>query len=558
MDKKLDFLTKDLVDKAAIEIDKNGIPTHRKGTGYAVFIGNKDYPYKLLVTEAAKYVNVTLTSNDFNSNANNRLGFEKLTGYKISSLDDKIEFKNLEQLVKVINLELGDFCSKFQYTRKKLLKMGSATNRDKLFIFSDKNRDWVINPGGGTELQYHLFLRNSKVSYGIGFNTQYVPFANKKTPVEYIQPYVDSFLSNSKFLENLLQNDFNFIIGDESNLTKLEHDNYVLIGKEIDVIKKGENFEMSNLLFKEMIGDLKEILFETYKKVLSNMNSQNRVNEEISEKIKIVLAKKQIILQGPPGTGKTYTAKDIAEHMIFSDVSLDKKLQKQNLEKSDQFKLVQFHPSYSYEDFVRGITAKSEEGNIVYETENKILGKFADKAKSSEKPFVLIIDEINRANLPSVLGELIYALEYRGESVESMYGIADNFGISIPENLYIIGTMNTADRSVGHIDYAIKRRFAFVDILPDLNVIKNEKAKELFVQVEKLFCEDLLASDFDKKDVQLGHSYFILKEGTEEEQQNELQMRLKYEIIPILREYVKDGLLLEEAKTGINKIAEFV
>ncbi len=390
--------------------------------------------------------------------------------------------------------------------------------------------------------------------------------------------------------------------------------------------------------------------------------------------IELLKHKKQIILQGPPGTGKTYTAKDIAEQMIFSEITEDKKEQKKRLENSEQFKLVQFHPSFSYEDFVRGITAKNEGGIIKYETENKILAEFARKVQNEallqteelenilsdeqvfhyitlyatnlrsklpydlggnlrivgvnitkdkvffdvstskfrywvngediiiltqnfylkknnsiggrvniikrvgeeflyylkatdniknriNKPFILIIDEINRANLPSVLGELIYALEYRGEKVEGMYSIDGDASIVIPENLYIIGTMNTADRSVGHIDYAIRRRFAFESLLPDETVINSDNAKELFKDISKLFVNtnkdgnkensEHLAPDFDYKDVQLGHSYFILKDKNSEE---ELKMRLQYEILPILEEYIKDGLLLETAISQIKEI----
>lgn len=334
------------------------------------------------------------------------------------------------------------------------------------------------------------------------------------------------------------------------------------------------------------------------------------------------------------------------------------------------FTLVQFHPSYSYEDFVRGISVKNENGSIVYKTENKVFGNFIEKASAAaseedkkplwmsfrdhlieleknpnkdlyfddkktirfkdvyypdeerakirfEVPFidqkgwtmptwidikscfnqetlekgivdesgdysknwlpifdyfkkyadsdipqennnyVLIIDEINRANLPSVLGELIYALEYRGQAVNSMYAIDGNTAITIPENLYIIGTMNTADRSVGHIDYAIKRRFAFVDILPNVDVITNEKAKTLFNKVSELFTESYLASDFDAKNVHLGHSYFLLDEKSQLNGSEQLQLKLDYEILPILNEYVKDGLLLETAKEKIKEIADF-
>lgn len=230
-----------------------------------------------------------------------------------------------------------------------------------------------------------------------------------------------------------------------------------------------------------------------------------------------------------------------------------------------QYKLLQFHPSYSYEDFVRGIVSKPNEAGdgIIYEAENKNLAEFAEIALENWKlaskvtnptdskvelqNFVLIIDEINRANLSSVLGELIYALEYRGESVESMYAIDGENKLVLPPNLYIIGTMNTADRSVGHIDYAIRRRFAFVDILP--KDLSEEEGiifdTELFNRVSQLF-DTNLSSEFEKKEVQLGHSYFIDKS----EEGGSMFIRLEYEIKPILLEYVKDGVLIGE---GIQK-----
>lgn len=175
---------------------------------------------------------------------------------------------------------------------------------------------------------------------------------------------------------------------------------------------------------------------------------------------------------------------------------------------------------------------------------------YKDEKKITEKVelknYILIIDEINRANLSSVLGELIYALEYRGESVESMYEIDGDNKLVLPPNLYIIGTMNTADRSVGHIDYAIRRRFAFVDVLP--KDLSDEEGitfdQSLFNQVAELFDKNL-SPEFKKKEVQLGHSYFIDKSKLEEGVS--MSMRLKYEIRPILLEYVKDGVLIGES-----------
>jgi MoxR-like ATPase len=415
-------------------------------------------------------------------------------------------------------------------------------------------------------------------------------------------------------------------------------------------------------------------------------------NKNMKETVDLLYVKKQMILQGPPGTGKTYSAKNIAYNLVFDEIiSTDSKKRKEQLQQlsdSDQYKLIQFHPSYSYEDFVRGITAKSNGTSIEYKTENKVLAKFAATAlknyldskktikvlskerayenilnefkekvqleidtnglyslsgttanivevtdesfrynfpirvnilynmlfsdiisigtselnidkckdidsiklkmkgkspyyftiynkieeyindqslpklstekKEDEKNYILVIDEINRANLPSVLGELIYALEYRNEPVESMYDLDEDRKIILPPNLYIIGTMNTADRSVGHIDYAIRRRFAFVDVLPSPEPIK-EFAKSLFQSVSELFVKNYdqinwtqpqiersedLAMDFRPEDVWIGHSYFLTeKDG--EEGNRELAMKLQYEVLPILKEYLKDGILMD-------------
>ena len=376
--------------------------------------------------------------------------------------------------------------------------------------------------------------------------------------------------------------------------------------------------------------------------------------DKIDDIISLLHYKPQIILQGPPGTGKTREAKRIAKALLGLG-------ENDSLEGNGQFKLIQFHPSYSYEDFVRGIVAKpnEERSGIVYTAENKVLAEFAKKAmgapfvepvkedfinfleekkkekgegmlfdqktkykeikdknkknkmvkslyfslKNAEdkwiddqraipidtfcienlddefknfyagpnwegpwksitdyfiywaknfrrkKPYVLIIDEINRANLSAVLGELIYALEYRGEAVQSMYAIEGENNLILPPNLNIIGTMNTADRSVGHIDYAIRRRFAFVNVLPkDLtNELGDQFESALFAKVTNLFNTNL-SSEFKKEEVQLGHSYFITKNTP-------IDIRWEYEIKPILLEYVKDGILVGEGiETTINNL----
>ena len=210
---------------------------------------------------------------------------------------------------------------------------------------------------------------------------------------------------------------------------------------------------------------------------------------------------------------------------------------------NSQVKLVQFHPSYTYEDFVRGIQVETKNGVPVYRTVNRIFAEMCDEAiNNSDKNFVLIIDEINRANLPAVLGELIYALEYRGEPVETPYEVNGSRTLIVPENLYIIGTMNTADRSIGHIDYAIRRRFYFLPVRANKRLIEDPKARKLYENtIERIFVEDNMSPEFRDKieDVKIGHTYFL---GNN----NEIAHKFVYQVIPLLVEYIQDGILKGE------------
>lgn len=289
---------------------------------------------------------------------------------------------------------------------------------------------------------------------------------------------------------------------------------------------------------------------------------------------------KQMILQGPPGTSKTYSAKSFLKYMAhnctdaeLADIQIadysqmDKYCAKLFKGKGDPdvaWDIVQFHPSYGYEDFIRGIKVSTKPGSdtILYETVNKVLGSIAELAKKHPKTkFFLIIDEINRANLATVFGELIYGLEYRTEPVATPYAVNNNNRISLPDNLYIIGTMNTADKSIGSIDYAIRRRFLFFEQLPDENVIRefktdvgavqtslNEKAIKLFEQVKKIF-DDYLSPEYRREDVQIGHTYFLV------DSEDKLLRRFEYQIIPVLKEYYKDGIIsfpIGDSKEGFS------
>jgi MoxR-like ATPase len=285
---------------------------------------------------------------------------------------------------------------------------------------------------------------------------------------------------------------------------------------------------------------------------------------------------RNLILTGPPGTGKTLLAKRLTAFMLTGRVpttgEVDDLLEAQRMSlKENQnggWDIVQFHPSYNYDDFVRGIRIRTnKEKETEYTVEDGPLLRMAKQAEregknNDEKKFILIIDEINRANVAAVFGEMIYALEYRGRPVMLQY--SDDYATArLPKNLYIIGTMNTADRSIGHIDYAVRRRFAFVPLHPDRDVVrafhqdaevqtlalgKFDAVAELFKINEDRRGQTFLSSDYRAEDVQPGHSYFLAQD------RDDLKRRMKYQVGPLLREYVADGVLKTEAIQRIEEI----
>ena len=361
-----------------------------------------------------------------------------------------------------------------------------------------------------------------------------------------------------------------------------------------DANKKAENNKEANRKVREHISKLSVLWSNPGDKLTMPDGSEiilEGVDSAMSESVykeyrdaMEMLGIKQMILQGPPGTSKTYSAKAFLKYMAnncsdadLADIQIadysqeDKycaKLFKGKGEPEIAWDIVQFHPSYGYEDFIRGIKVSTKPGTdtILYETVNKVLGNIAELANKHPKTkFFLIIDEINRANLATVFGELIYGLEYRTEPVATPYAVNNNNRISLPENLYIIGTMNTADKSIGGIDYAIRRRFLFFEQLPDENVIRkykiengvgqvalNEKATKLFASVKRIFDEDYLSAEYRKEDVQIGHTYFLV------DSEEKLMRRFEYQIIPILKEYYKDGIISFDTGDDIEGFSGFL
>lgn len=238
----------------------------------------------------------------------------------------------------------------------------------------------------------------------------------------------------------------------------------------------------------------------------------------LEECIELLRDRPQLIFYGPPGTGKTYIAQALATHLA-----------------GDNVRLVQFHPAYSYEDFFEGYRPVKDGG---FALSPGPLRKAVDAARDNPSvPYVLIIDEINRGNLAKIFGELYFLLEYRDQQMDLLYATGDDVGFSLPENVFIIGTMNTADRSIALVDAAMRRRFAFVPLhpsaLPTSDVLRRWlRSTERDPGVADLL--DELNLRIDDPDFKIGPSYFM-RAAVHAEQGLERAWRTA--ILPLLEEH---------------------
>lgn len=231
-----------------------------------------------------------------------------------------------------------------------------------------------------------------------------------------------------------------------------------------------------------------------------------------------------VVLQGPPGTGKTRLADNLLANQFRKNG-----------------RTVQFHPAVTYETFVSGISPDVSEKELRFDVK---AGWLVDAARSAQaRDYLLVIDEINRGDLGRVLGEAIYLFEPReiadgnGRTVKLPNPVADMESLTIPKGLYVIGTMNTADRSIAQLDLAVRRRFAFVDVWPDAEVVELQNlplATDAFGRLQDIFVQ--YAPD-DALTLLPGHAYFLAND------EPHLRRRLKYELLPLLRDYVREGRL---------------
>ena len=377
-------------------------------------------------------------------------------------------------------------------------------------------------------------------------------------------------VSRKFIIENKIIPDYNKYLSD-TNKSMINGEEYLTICDKLIEAINNNNYEFK---------DFPELSFSAYytvniiqkntdninNKEGNTMNIENNFNnsnkydknkflqevyiteEEYDKLVKLITEKKNIILQGSAGVGKTYAAKRLAYSIIGEK---DK----------ERVEMIQFHQSYSYEDFIMGYRP-NENG---FELKEGIFYKLCKEAEEDGgNKYFLIIDEINRGNISKIFGELFMLIENdkRGEE-EALELIYTNEKFSVPENLYIIGLMNTADRSLAMLDYALRRRFAFYDMKPAFdseqfeeykNKLNNKRFNSLIEKIKelnKVISEDgSLGEGFC-----IGHSYFCNLEDIKDDKTmfDKLSLIIEFELIPLLKEYWfddKDKVNKWEAELG--------
>jgi 5-methylcytosine-specific restriction enzyme B len=241
----------------------------------------------------------------------------------------------------------------------------------------------------------------------------------------------------------------------------------------------------------------------------------------LQEILDLLDEKGQIVFYGPPGTGKTYVARELARHLTAE---------------GGWTTVVQFHPSFSYEDFFEGFRPVAGGDSVAYELKPGPLRQAVEAAlEEPDRPAVLIVDEINRGDTAKVFGELLFLLEYRREHVQLQYSPEEPF--SLPMNLFLIGTMNTADRSIALVDAALRRRFYFIEFAPTEEPVRSVLRKwlekhELGPEPAQLL--DALNEKIARDEIAIGPSYLMTSDG----RPPRLERVWKHAILPVLEEHL--------------------
>lgn len=493
---------------------------------------------------------------------NQKYFIEFYKSFKVDNLKEKIKsqaeavkrFQSLYPLSKLPNLTLKEFDQRgsnesfiflVEFGTEEIASGFLGNNRNKLFF---QNKDGTYDSINYFKNKYPNETVEERLSLFLNQLYEMIIYFDKNTYVN--QPPRNINTIRGKLI--MLYRPGELITFNSKNQYDALHKHLGLPYENLDSVEL--NIEMQKFLkqngIKVNVTEAAEILEAYYQeyikykntnKVVGDTNNMNSTYddiflsmEEINQILRLLKRKKSIIFTGPPGVGKTFIAKNLINN-YFSDIA------------ESGIEMVQFHQSYSYEEFIEGLKPQMDGS---FSTEKGIFYNICKRAEDDpEKDYFLIIDEINRGNTSNIFGELLLLLESDKRSNYEVRLTYSKETFSVPENLYVIGTMNIADQSLSMIDYALRRRFAFFNIKPAFDKKKFEMHLYNVMNLTQKDINNIVATmlDINSKieksigiDFVIGHSYFIENDEIDDVKQW-LEDIFEFEIMPLLKEYYYDN-----------------